>query len=107
MSAAPLTFQSDGDFLRLVHSTRDIAIYKESLRRDPCAYCGGKSEVLDHLTPKASGGLDGSVNLVGACWFCNSSKGGRSLLSYLAFLFRRAFWESIAAERTAWNGVGR
>jgi 5-methylcytosine-specific restriction endonuclease McrA len=45
-----------------------------------CCYCGATAETsgahlhLDHLTPKAHGGLDIPENLVLACRSCNSAR---------------------------------
>jgi len=43
-----------------------------------CAYCGVMLEergaTLDHIVPKAKGGLTVRENLVGCCLGCNSSK---------------------------------
>lgn len=50
------------------------------LQRDnyTCRYCGAFAPlavlVLDHVTPKAAGGLDVMENLVTACDICNSGK---------------------------------
>lgn len=52
-----------------------------------CSYCGkalscpcgtGEPAVADHVMPRARGGADDLVNLVLACWECNSSKGDRT-----------------------------
>ena len=43
-----------------------------------CAYCGdplGRSPTLDHVIPKAHGGLTVRSNLVACCFACNISKG--------------------------------
>lgn len=55
---------------------------KNILRRDghKCQYCG-KGEVsltVDHVVPKARGGLDVWENLVCACVACNNRKGDRT-----------------------------
>lgn len=63
------------------------AEYERVLYADPCAYCGGPSEVLDHVTPLAAGG-DGNVgNLAGSCSTCNARK---SAMPALIFLLRGA-----------------
>lgn len=52
----------------------------EILSRDEfaCRYCGAKAPdatlVVDHVTPKALGGVDEPTNLVTACRDCNSGK---------------------------------
>lgn len=58
--------------------------YLAVLRRDPCAYCGGPSEALDHIEPRVAGGSDGWDNLTAACKSCNSSKTATPLLLSMA-----------------------
>jgi 5-methylcytosine-specific restriction endonuclease McrA len=49
------------------------------LERDnyECRYCGGPANSLDHVLPRARGGLTTEHNLVAACRSCNSRKGAR------------------------------
>lgn len=50
-----------------------------------CCYCGDADNLCaDHLIPKMRGGPDASDNLVWACRSCNSSKGARDLLQWMA-----------------------
>ena len=50
-----------------------------------CYYCGDAENLCaDHLIPKMRGGPDASDNLVWACRSCNSSKGARDLLQWMA-----------------------
>lgn len=54
---------------------------REVLRRDShsCQYCGStKRLTLDHVLPKAQGGLHTWDNVVAACERCNSVKGDRT-----------------------------
>lgn len=55
---------------------------KNILRRDQykCAYCGRGDLPLtiDHIIPKAQGGVDSWENLVSACTACNNRKGDRT-----------------------------
>lgn len=53
------------------------------LLRDPCAYCGGEAEAVDHIEPRSAGGKNVSENTIAACKPCNSSKGAKSLLHFL------------------------
>lgn len=53
------------------------------LLRDPCAYCGGPSEEIDHIVSIAVGGTGCWTNLTGACQSCNGGKSDRSFLIYL------------------------
>lgn len=47
------------------------------LERDhsACQYCCDEANTVDHIVPRAQGGLDQESNLVAACARCNSSKG--------------------------------
>ncbi len=50
-----------------------------------CYYCGGTDSLcVDHLIPKMRGGPDTSDNLIWSCRRCNSSKGGRDLMEWMA-----------------------
>ena len=50
-----------------------------------CSYCGQKGCLsMDHLIPRFRGGPDDGSNLVPACRPCNSSKGSRDLMAWLA-----------------------
>jgi 5-methylcytosine-specific restriction endonuclease McrA len=55
---------------------------KNILRRDvyKCSYCGRGDLPLtiDHIVPKAKGGIDSWENLVSACTKCNNKKGDRT-----------------------------
>jgi len=61
---------------------RVVLSRKNILRRDlfKCAYCGRGDLPLtiDHIIPKAKGGIDSWENLVSACTKCNNLKGDRS-----------------------------
>lgn len=50
---------------------------------DPCAYCGGIADTVDHIVPVASGGQHEISNYTAACRSCNSAKKDRSLLTFL------------------------
>ena len=58
----------------------------EILTRDGyrCRYCGASSETavlhIDHILPRADGGLNDSENLVTACADCNLGKSDRKIL---------------------------
>lgn len=55
----------------------------EILKQDPCAYCGGKNETVDHITPRSKGGRNTWDNVAPACYRCNQRKADRSLLVFL------------------------
>jgi 5-methylcytosine-specific restriction endonuclease McrA len=58
--------------------------YIAILRRDPCAYCGSRGGVVDHIDPISKGGLNHWTNLTAACQACNSSKHTKPLLAVLS-----------------------
>ncbi len=60
-------------------SRADIA----KVMSDPCAYCGGPAEHLEHCTPLSRGGWNVSENCVSACAKCNLSKGNKTVLEFL------------------------
>lgn len=62
---------------------REKEEWRSTLLGDPCAYCGGTAEQIDHVTPRHRGGRDDYANLAPACARCNQSKGTRSLLGHL------------------------
>ena len=47
-----------------------------------CTYCGQPAETMDHLIPRLRHGPDSADNLVPACRWCNSSKGGRDVFMW-------------------------
>lgn len=54
-----------------------------------CSYCGVTSSLsVDHLVPTSKGGANLGENLVWACRRCNSSKGARDVLEWLALTNR-------------------
>lgn len=57
--------------------------YGDVLLIDPCAYCCGRSEVLDHIDAVARGGEDSWTNITGACTPCNQKKSAKPLLQAL------------------------
>lgn len=63
---------------------KGIQAWREVLKCDPCAYCGGPSGGVDHIEPRErDGSNDGIENLTAVCIACNSQKGRKSLLEYL------------------------
>jgi len=46
----------------------------QRLLNRPCAYCGAKSEHIDHVIPISRGGGHKIGNLIGSCAQCNQSK---------------------------------
>jgi 5-methylcytosine-specific restriction endonuclease McrA len=50
---------------------------------DPCSYCGGPADTLDHIVSLGKGGTHDWDNLTAACKSCNSRKNNGSLLDGL------------------------
>lgn len=61
------------------------------LANDPCAYCGGVATAVDHIVPRDAEGADNWTNMTASCRSCNSSKGTKSLLIFLAH--RHGCWQ--------------
>lgn len=63
------------------------SLRKSVLIRDNyiCHYCGEEGDTIDHIIPRANGGMNTEENLVCACSSCNKAKGK---LSYDEFVNR-------------------
>lgn len=48
-----------------------------------CVYCGGFGDTVDHVIPKANGGLDIPENVVCSCLACNMQKNDRNVADFL------------------------
>ena len=64
--------------------TGEMLDYAKLLYRDPCAYCGEPTTVLDHIEPISGGGEHAWDNLAAACGSCNARKCAKPLLVFLA-----------------------
>lgn len=51
-------------------------------RRRQCAYCSALATTIDHVVPLVRGGTNHEGNLVPCCKWCNSSKGGLTLVEW-------------------------
>lgn len=69
-----------------VTSRRDELAYLRMVKSDPCSYCGGEANALDHVVPKSEGGDDGWGNRTATCRECNSAKGTLPLLVALTWI---------------------
>lgn len=56
----------------------------EWVRRDPCVYCYGVADTVDHIEPVSRGGPSGWDNLAAACRTCNQTRGTLPVVVYLA-----------------------
>ncbi len=57
--------------------------WRDVLLADPCVYCGGTAEDLDHIRARSHDGPDGWENRAPTCAACNKGKAQRHLLRYL------------------------
>lgn len=65
-----------------IHQQRDHE-YEVILLGDPCAYCGDRTEEIDHVRPVIDGGGGDWANLTAACRRCNRLKHRKTLLLFL------------------------
>jgi 5-methylcytosine-specific restriction endonuclease McrA len=56
----------------------------EYMLADPCTYCGGPANQIDHIEPLIRGGTNTADNAARACWPCNREKNTQPLLIFLA-----------------------
>lgn len=61
----------------------EVAAAIEMLRGDPCSYCGGEADTVDHIEPLIRGGAHVAENLTAACRSCNGRKWATPLLLFL------------------------
>lgn len=88
---------SEWQGMNWIRRRKRLAIYiRDGFR---CAYClldlrdAGPAEIqLDHLIPRSAGGDNGATNLITACRTCNSSRGARPLVEWLAVVISRFEW---------------
>lgn len=77
----------------------------EVFKRDKftCQYCGKKAPDVvlhvDHIKPVAEGGKNDILNLICACFDCNSGKGARSLQDTTVLDAQRAQMEALQERR--------
>jgi 5-methylcytosine-specific restriction endonuclease McrA len=57
--------------------------YSLILADDPCAYCGGPADEIDHIVAIQTGGTAAWDNLTASCRQCNAQKATRPLLDAL------------------------
>lgn len=69
-----------------------------------CAYCNAPAQSLDHVAPKATGGLTVATNMVPACLACNRDKGHQEVLGWWR---KRPGWSAVREQRLLeWVGNG-
>jgi 5-methylcytosine-specific restriction endonuclease McrA len=57
--------------------------YLSAIANDPCAYCGGLADTVDHKQPLSRGGSNEWWNLTAACRSCNSRKHNKTVEEFL------------------------
>lgn len=100
------------DELNSVHNLfgvrrRDLN-YREVVRKDPCAFCGRRSNskrkrrrpkramrTIDHIEPKSRGGRDNWSNITSSCYGCNQDKEDMNLLEFM--LYKKGNYGAISA----------
>jgi 5-methylcytosine-specific restriction endonuclease McrA len=58
--------------------------YSQIILNDPCAYCGGSVNHIDHIDPLSTGSTHTWGNLTPACSTCNRSKWATPMLLWMA-----------------------
>lgn len=83
----------DGDILALEMIGPTYSGYRSRLwsRNPTCCYCGCKIKKegdasLDHLVPRARGGINSPSNLVLSCETCNRLKGDKHILEWFGII---------------------
>lgn len=68
-----------------LYPRKKFKTWESIVLRDPCCYCGGRSNSIEHIHPKDLGGERHAwYNKAGACRDCNSRKSNTPLLVWLA-----------------------
>lgn len=62
------------------------------LLKDPCCYCGGRSDSIEHVIPVSLGGQSHYGNKVGACRLCNSRRSRQPFMPWLVKQHRDRGW---------------
>lgn len=74
---------------------------------DPCVFCGGEANTIDHIIPRSQDGDDDIENLAPMCRQCNSNKAdGSILMAYYNCHLQRRVKEKYRAERNRWRRAG-
>src|SRR5690606_31185675 len=58
---------------------------REVILKDPCVYCGGEADTVDHMLPVSRGGTRDRDNLAPACWACNQEKADRTVAEWMKY----------------------
>jgi hypothetical protein len=68
----------------------------------PCYYCGGVPNSVDHMVPRSKGGSDGCENLVPCCFRCNQMKSNMTVEEFVVHL--RLVLETLARKKVIQAG---
>ncbi len=72
----------------LIHRHYNYKSFREMILTNSnftCFYCGKFGDTIDHIVPKALGGISSPKNCVCACIKCNTNKGSLSIDEYLYY----------------------
>ena len=64
-------------------TTTDTSDWLAVISGDPCGYCGGPMEHIDHIHPRSQGGPDHWTNFAPTCQWCNQAKRVDSVLGFM------------------------
>jgi len=78
-------------------------VWRSVLLRDPCVYCGGIAENLDHISPASLKGRDDWENRAPTCVECNSRPGNVKLAIWLLALHCRGNARDAKQLADAWR----
>ncbi len=68
------------DAARQYAADADTRAWLDIMAEDPCAYCGGTSNAVEHIEPVSRPGAHDWSNSAPTCRRCNGSKRDRPLL---------------------------
>lgn len=73
-----------GDLLTRALTDLNAIDWRDVLMAEPCVYCGGKAQGLDHIVARSLGGVDAlAINRAPACTPCDSKKANTPMLQFL------------------------
>jgi hypothetical protein len=74
---------------------------------DPCSYCGGPANTVDHVVARGSGGRNHWTNKAPSCRACNGQKGMSSVPMFLVVSSKRRRRKVAAELKTVSGGQAR
>lgn len=74
-----------GDIVHQALRDMERTDWRKVLMSEPCVYCGGVAQGLDHIVARSVGGADTvTINRAPACTPCDGRKGNVTMLLFLA-----------------------